>query len=101
MLTCSDDEWVGADILAHEEIATSALGARAVFKRPAAATSASPVVSKRPHFGIERSRQQVTCRTGAHGTGQSFAIKFSIAGSEAKAVQQANKWVAKRLAGHA
>ena len=99
--TLSTDEGVMADVKALEGIANAALGARAVLKRPAMATSASPVVTKRPHFDIERSRGQVMCRTGGKGVGQSFAIKFSTAGSETKAVQKAKKWMAEQLAGHA
>eukprot|EP00969_Alexandrium_andersonii_P211330 9333516-Alexandrium_andersonii.AAC.1 len=73
-----------ADVLALQQVATAALDARAVLRRPAAAKAASkrpadpcsacPVDAKKPHFSVERTRGQVMCRTGLKGAGQSHAI---------------------------
>ena len=58
-------------------------------KKPAASTK------RGPHWCFEESRQQVMCRTGATGPGQSHAIKFHVAGGRDQAVKLANAWVAK------
>ena len=45
-----------------------------------------------PSYSIERSRQQVQCRTGLVGAGQNHSIPFK--GNEEKAVAKAKKWLA-------
>ena len=80
-------------------VASAALEAREVRKKPAAATCKGPVPKggKRPHFALERTRGQVMCRTGKAGVGQSHAIRFSDAGTEQKAIKLAKEWVAEQL----
>ena len=58
-----------------------------VMKRPAAK-------EKAPHWGHENSRQQVMCRTGIAGEGQSHAIKWAVVGGKKQAEALADKWVA-------
>ena len=52
-------------------------------KRPAGAAS----------FSVEWTRDQVLCRTGKKGVGQSHALVFNKYGGLAKAVAKAKKWV--------
>ena len=48
-----------------------------------------------PGYSVERSRDQVLCRTGVKGAGQSVAYKFAdYGGSSDKAISAAKKWVA-------
>ena len=47
-----------------------------------------------PHYGIERTRDQVLCRTGLKGPGETKAFTFKASGGEAKAVAKAKIWVA-------
>lgn len=49
----------------------------------------------RPHFGVERTREQIICRTGLRGPGSTFRIPFPP-GGEAEAVKQAKLWVKKQ-----
>ena len=65
-----------------------------VMKRPAAAPPHGAKAHKRkpPYFTVERSRNQLMCRTGLGGPGSSHKIK--IEGSEAAAVKRAEAWVA-------
>lgn len=51
----------------------------------------------KPAYAVEWSRNQVMCRTGMKGPGQSTAIKFSDhGGSSDKAIAAAKKWVRKQ-----
>ena len=59
------------------------------LKRPAAK---SDDCCKPPSFSMEWSREQVMCRTGKKGAGQSVAMKFE--GSVDATVEKAKKWVA-------
>lgn len=47
---------------------------------------------KKPTFSLERTRNQVQCRTGLPGPKQNFAIPFGTAG-EAAAIRKANVWL--------
>ena len=49
---------------------------------------------KKPSFSVEWSRNQVMCRTGKTGPGQSKAIPFgNDSGCAKKAIKQAEKWL--------
>ena len=51
--------------------------------------------SPKPSYSVEWSRDQVLCRTGMKGAGQSVAYKFAdYGGSSDKAISAAKKWVA-------
>ena len=51
--------------------------------------------SPKPSYSVEWSRDQVLCRTGLKGAGQSVAYKFAdYGGSSDKAISAAKKWVA-------
>ena len=69
----------------------------AALKTPATKKQKAEPVGQRPCFGVERSRQQVMCRTGLKGSGQHFAISFKKAGSEKAAIEQAKVWLQKEL----
>jgi hypothetical protein len=71
--------------------AAAPTGVLPIMKKPAAKSS-----NGTPFWCYEESRQQVLCRTGQRGTGQSLAIKYAVAGSKAAAVKLANAWVAKK-----
>ena len=52
----------------------------------------------KPSYSVEWSRNQVLCRTGRPGPGQSTAIKFSDHGGNSdKAIAAAKKWVHKQV----
>ena len=59
------------------------------LKRPAAK---SDDCCKPPSFSMEWSREQVMCRTGKKGAGQSLAMKFES--SVDATLEKAKKWVA-------
>ena len=69
--------------------------AKTKAKAKAAATTKASTTSSawRPFFDIVESRQHVQCRTGLKGPGQYRTISFSTAGSRAKAIELAKKWV--------
>jgi len=51
--------------------------------------------SPKPSYSVEWSRDQVLCRTGLKGAGQSVSYKFAdYGGSSDKAIAAAKKWVA-------
>ena len=52
--------------------------------------------SPKPSYSVEWSRNQVLCRTGASGPGQSTAFKFSDYGGSSDRAISAAKWVAKQ-----
>jgi hypothetical protein len=64
--------------------------ASGAMKRPAGAIEP-------PYWGWELTRKQIMCRTGIPGPNQSQGIKFSVAGSKAKAVKLADEWVARHM----
>jgi hypothetical protein len=64
--------------------------ASGAMKRPAGAIEL-------PYWGWELTRKQIMCRTGIPGPNQSQGIKFSVAGSKAKAVKLADEWVARHM----
>ena len=70
------------------------------MKRPAAAPPAEEAPAKKPLAGctkplysIERSRDQICCRTGMKGPGQNVIMKFANYGGEVAAVKHAKAWV--------
>ena len=68
-----------------------AAGTAGMAKRPAGAGTP-------PSWGYENSRNQIMCRTGIPGPGQSHGIKYDEAGGKAKAIKLADAWVkAKKL----
>jgi hypothetical protein len=67
----------------------AARAAGAVMKRPAGATG-------QPLFSVEWSRNQVMCRSGRKGPGESHRIPFSEHGGIEGAVDEAKKWVSEK-----
>lgn len=65
-----------------------------ILKRPAAASDMR--YGGVPHWKPECTRDQMMCRTGLVGPGQSHAIKWEVAGSRAKAAALADAWVVKK-----
>ena len=53
--------------------------------------------SWKPFFDIVESRQHVQCRTGLKGPGQYRTISFTRAGSRAKAIDLAERWVKEQV----
>jgi hypothetical protein len=72
--------------------AASTIKAEPSAKKTKTETDAGP--RKMPHYGIERTRDQVLCRTGLKGPGETKAFTFKASGGEAKAVAKAKIWVA-------
>ena len=60
------------------------------------AKPAAMPAARAPFSGMERTRQQVMCRTGLQGPGQTHRITWASAGGEEAAVAQAKAWVAKQ-----
>ena len=73
----------------------STIKAEPSAKKTKTETDAGP--RKMPHYGIERTRDQVLCRTGLKGPGETKAFTFKASGGEAKAVANAKIWVAAEM----
>ena len=55
-----------------------------------------PVRFDKPKYAVERTRNQVLCRTGYRGPGQSIQLKFGEGAkfaNEAQAIAAAKKWL--------
>ena len=76
-----------------EKATLTVKGEKSAARTKAKATPAKEPRPRTPHWGFERSRGQLMCRTGLEGPNQCHAIKFKEVGGEAKAVRMANAWV--------
>jgi hypothetical protein len=74
---------------------TAARAAGAVMKRPAGAVVKRPVAGE-PMFAVEWTRNQVMCRSGRKGPGESHKIPFDEYGGIEGAVKEAKKWVSEK-----
>ena len=62
---------------------------------PKRAKASAPKQEKAPYYGIEWSRNQVLCRSGLTGPGQTQAFKFQP-GEQEPAMKKAEAWVRKK-----
>ena len=87
--TVSGSDAIGIVLAASAKPPKAAKAAGAVMKRPAGAAG-------QPLFSVEWSREQVMCRSGRKGPGESHRIPFSEHGGLEGAVDEAKKWVSEK-----
>jgi hypothetical protein len=80
---------IGVVLAASAKPPKAARAAGAAMKRPAGGTG-------QPLFSVEWSREQVMCRSGRKGPGESHRIAFSEHGGLEGAVAEAKKWVSEK-----
>ena len=65
----------------------------AVLKRPATSPAgATPKAARGPYYGIEWTRNQIVCRTGIPGRGQTCIFKFQTESDRKVAQKKAQSW---------
>ena len=86
---------------AQADVEVSAVSAKAKGQAKASAAPPSKVRFDLPRFRVERTRQQVMCRTGFRGPGESLALQFGEGKrfkSEQAAVKEAKRWLTEERA---
>ena len=83
---------IAAKVMAKAKTAKVKTPVKATTPVKAKKTIEESFYKKSPGYSVERSRNQVMCRTGKVGAGQCHAIKFTK-GGEKKAIEKAKEWV--------